>query len=390
MDKTIHIARRMADIEPFHVMDLLAKARKLESEGHAIVHMEIGEPDFATPSPIIDAGIAALRKAYTHYTPAVGLPELREAIAQSYLDRYGISVSANRIIVTPGASGALQLLMGVLINPGDKVLMADPGYPCNRHFVRQYEGQPVTLPVDASTEYQLNSELLQAHWEPGCIGALLATPSNPTGTLISDQDLGAMAAFTADKGGILIVDEIYHGLVYESSPQSAAVLGDNVFVINSFSKYYGMTGWRLGWIVAPEVYVRALDKLAQNIFLAAPTPSQYAALAAFQPETLAILEERREKFRKRRDFLLPSLRELGFNIPVTPKGAFYLYANCARFTTDSYQFTNDLLMKAGIAITPGIDFGHYLPHQHVRFAYTTSTERLERGVARLQKFLNGV
>ena len=380
-------ARRMDDIEPFHVMDLLAQARSLEAAGRSIVHMEVGEPDFPTPAPIVDAGIEALRDGLTHYTPAVGLPELREAIAEYYGNRYGLEVSAERIIVTPGASGALQLVMGVLLNPGDRVLMADPGYPCNRHFVRQYEGRARTVAVDATTGYQLTPDLLASNWDERCVGALLATPSNPTGTLIPVDDLREMARYSKGRGGVLIVDEIYHGLVYDTNVTSALPFGDNIFIINSFSKYFGMTGWRLGWIVAPEHYVRDIDKLAQNIFLAAATPSQYAALAAFKKNTRQILEQRREAFQQRRDFLLPTLRNLGFDIPVTPQGAFYLYANCERFTQDSFEFCNRVLNEAGVAITPGIDFGRHRAQCHVRFAYTTSLENLDLGVTRLARFL---
>lgn len=381
------MARRMAEIQPFHVMELLARARALEAAGRSIVHMEIGEPDFSTPAPIVEAGIEALRAGHTYYTPAAGLPALREAVAGYYRDRYGVEIAPERVIITPGASGALQLVMGVLINPGDAVLMTDPGYPCNRHFVRLFEGRARGVPLAAGSGYQLTRALLAKHWDDDCIGALVATPSNPTGTLISEADLKSMADACRDRGGVLIVDEIYHGLVYGDHPRTALALGDNVFVINSFSKYFGMTGWRLGWTIAPEPYLHALDKLAQNLFLAPSTVAQHAALAALAPATRAILDERREIFRERRDFLLAALRELGFDIPVTPQGAFYLYANCARFTDDSFDFVTRLLNEAGVAITPGIDFGNHRAEQHVRFAYTTSLEHLELGIERLAKAL---
>jgi len=388
MKKKVHIARRMQDIEPFHVMDLLARARAMESQGVSVVHMEIGEPDFPTPDPVIDAGIEALRKGLTHYTPAVGLAALREALADYYLEQYQTSIDPQRIVITPGASGALQLIMGVLINPHDRLLLADPGYPCNRHFLRLFEGHPVSVPVAADTSYQLTANALQQYWSENCVAALLASPSNPTGTLIPATEMQAMANFTRQQGAVLIVDEIYHGLIYGGTAETALTLADNVFVINSFSKYFGMTGWRLGWLVAPEEYVRELDKLAQNIFLAAATPSQYAALAALNPSTLEILEHRREIFRQRRDFLLPALRELGFDIPITPRGAFYLYANCERFSHHSLDFANRLLSEAGVGITPGIDFGSYRADRFVRFAYTTSIEQLEQGVERMARFLD--
>ncbi len=381
------LAARMRDIAPFRVMEILARARELEAQGRSIVHMEIGEPDFPTPEPICNAGIAALKKGELFYTPALGLPALREAISGFYRARYGVEVPASRIIVTTGSSGALLLAVGVLVNPGDQVLVADPGYPCNRHFVRLLEGEPVAVAVGPDSNYQLTPELIEQYWGGRTVAALAATPSNPTGTLISPSDLKAMVEFAAGRGGTLIVDEIYHGLVYEGEVTTVLALTGDVFVINSFSKYFNMTGWRVGWMVAPECYVREIDKLAQNIFLAAPTPAQYAALAAFQPETLAILEARRSEFKARRDYLVPALRALGFDIPQTPQGAFYIYAGCGRLTQDSFAFARDLLEHAGVAITPGIDFGANAPARHVRFAYTNSIERLKEGVRRIGEFL---
>jgi len=388
MAHSLPMAARMADIESFHVMDLLARARAMEASGRSVIHMEVGEPDFVTPQPIIDAGIKALRQGETHYTPALGLPALREAIAGYYLRDYGVTVAPERIIITPGASGALQLALGVLINPGDQVLMADPGYPCNRHFVRLFEGRSVNIPVDVQSAYQLNAALIEQHWQPETMAVMLASPSNPTGTVIADDELKAMLSVIAARGGCALVDEIYHGLIYDGElTTSALALSDDVFVINSFSKYFGMTGWRLGWLVAPEAYVDAIDRLAQNIFLAASTPAQHAALAAFQPQTQAELKQRRDEFQARRDFLLPALRGLGFDIPMTPQGAFYLYADCSRFTNDSYTFALDILEQVGVAITPGRDFGSFRPQQHVRFAYTTSIEKLQQGVERLEQYL---
>ncbi|MBK8163160.1 MAG: pyridoxal phosphate-dependent aminotransferase [Gammaproteobacteria bacterium] len=381
------VARRMDEIAPFHVMDVLARARALERAGRTIVHMEIGEPDFATPAPVIEAGMRALRAGLTHYTPATGLPGLRAAIAGFYRSREGIEVDPGRIVVTPGASGALQLILGVLLNPGDRVLMADPGYPCNRHFVRMFEGEAAGVPVDAATGYQLTAALLEAHWTPDTRAVLLASPSNPTGTLIAPDELARIAALAEARGAALIVDEIYQGLVYEGRAETALHQRGTVFVLNSFSKYFCMTGWRIGWLVAPERFIPAIDRLAQNIFLATSTPAQHAALACFEPATLALLEQRREEFRTRRDFLLPALRGLGFDIPVTPQGAFYLYADCSRHAADSYAFCLDLLERAGVAITPGRDFGHHRPERHVRFAYTTALDQLGLGVERLGEYL---
>jgi aspartate/methionine/tyrosine aminotransferase len=383
----MRLARRVAEIEPFHVMALLARARELEAQGRSVIHMEIGEPDFPTPEPIIRAGVRALEKGELFYTPTPGLPQLRDAIAGYYRSRYGVELSPARILVTTGASAALMLVCAALIDPGDEVLLADPGYPANRHFVRVVEGIPRPVPVDAASGYQLAPAHLERRWGPRTAAALVASPSNPTGTLISTEWLAEMAEIARARGGALIVDEIYHGLVYEGEYTTAAALADDVFVINSFSKYFNMTGWRLGWMVAPERAVGELDKLAQNLYLAAPTPAQHAALAAFEPETLAILEERRQEFRARRDYLVPALRALGFEIPVMPQGAFYIYAGCGRITRDSFGFARDLLERAGVAITPGLDFGANAPERHVRFAYTNSRERLQEGVARIADFL---
>ncbi len=281
------LATRMAEIEPFHVMAILARARALEAQGRSIVHMEIGEPDFPTATPIVEAGIAALRAGQTHYTPALGLPTLRAAIAASYPDE--ARPDPARVVVTPGSSGALTLVFGVLINPGDEVLMADPGYPCNRHFVRLFGGRATLVPVDATTSYQLTAALIRQYWTSATRAVLVSSPSNPTGTLVPDSEMAEMVRTVHELGGVLIVDEIYHGLTYGVPARSVLHHSADVFVVNSFSKYYGMTGWRVGWLVAPADYVEAIDRLAQNIFLAASTPAQHAALAAFRPEVLTEL-----------------------------------------------------------------------------------------------------
>ena len=378
------VATRMSRIAPFHVMDILARARALESAGRSIIHMEIGEPDFPTPAQIVQAGIEALQQGLTHYTPALGLPLLRSAIAASYAP--DCRPSADRVVVTPGASGALQLIFGVLINPGDEVLMADPGYPCNRHFVRLFEGVARLIPVDAASGYQLSAELVRQHWTPRTRAVLIASPSNPTGTLVASNEMAEIVGVVAELGGCLIVDEIYLGLTYGDAGVSALSHSPDVFVVNSFSKYYGMTGWRLGWLVAPLEYVPEIDRLAQNIFLAPSTPAQYAALAAFGPEVEVELQRRRQIFRERRDFLLPALRDLGFVIPLTPEGAFYLYADVSRFTDDSQAFCLALLDQAGVAITPGLDFGDHQPQRHVRISYANTLERLQEGVRRMAHF----
>lgn len=381
------LAERMEGIQPFYVMDLLAYARELEAQGRQIIHMEIGEPDFPTADPIRQAAQTTLETNPIHYTSALGLPELRQAVSDFYQQRYQLDIPASRIVITPGASGALQLVTGILINSGDTVLMADPGYPCNRHFVRLFEGNAVSVPVGADSHYQPDQALLERYWADNTRAVLIASPSNPTGSLIPDVQLKEIYSLIQQRDAALIVDEIYHGLTYAEQPRSALELGDSVFVINSFSKYFGMTGWRLGWIVAPEWAIDALNRLAQNLFLAPATLSQYAALAAFQPETVKILEERRKVFQKRRDFLVPALRSLGFGIPEEPQGAFYIYANSSRFSNDSFSFCRQLLDDIGVAITPGKDFGSYGAADHVRFAYTSDMKNLEEGIRRMKDYL---
>ena len=380
-------AARMADIQPFRVMALLARARELEAAGRDIVHMEIGEPDFPTPPPVIAAVQKAIAAGDVHYTPAAGLPALRSALAGYYRVEYGIEVDPGRIVITPGASGALLLILGAVLDPGTRVLMADPGYPCNRNFVRFLEGRSTGIPVGPGTGYQLTAGLVETHWQDDTRAVLVASPANPTGTLVPPDEMAAIHRVVQARGGVLIVDEIYHGLVYEGRAGTALALGEDVFVLNSFSKYFGLTGWRVGWAVAPSGAAADLDKLAQNLFLAAPTPGQHAALAALSLKTREILERRRLEFRARRDYLLPALRDLGFDIPVTPQGAFYLYADCTRFTDDSLTFSEALLEDAGVAVTPGLDFGHNHPERYLRFAYTTSLERLEEGVRRIAGFV---
>ena len=378
---------RIDGIQPFHVMALLARAKELEAAGKDIVHMEIGEPDFPTPEPIVAAGIEAISQGDVHYTPALGLPILREAIATFYKTRYDVNVAANRVVITPGASGALMLALGVIMQEGDEVLLADPGYPCNKNFVRFLSGKVRSIPVDASSDYQLTLKLLKENWSDKTTVVMVTSPSNPTGTLLAKSELKQMAAFIKEQGGYFIVDEIYHGLVYEGEVDTALSIDDNIIVINSFSKYFNMTGWRVGWVVAPDSLINNMDKLAQNIFLAAPTPAQHAALAAFNPETTSILESHKEEFKQRRDFLLPKLKELGFKVEVEPQGAFYIYANCEKFTNDSYKFAYDLLENIGVAITPGKDFGENKANHFVRFAYTTSIEKLEEAIKRLKTYL---
>lgn len=380
-------ARRMDLIQPFRVMEVLGRALELERQGRSIVHMEVGEPDFVTPAPVVEAGIRALRAGRTHYTAATGLVELREAISAYYARRFAVDVDPRRVLITPGSSAALQMITAALVDPGAGVMLGDPGYPCNRNFVHLAGGVPQLLALGADSAYQPTAQLVRAQWRPDTRALLVASPANPTGTCIEAAELAGIAQVVADRGGRLIVDEIYQGLTYEAASYTALALSNDLFVINSFSKYFGMTGWRVGWLVAPEAYLDDLAKLAQNLYIAAPTPAQYAALTAFDAATIEILEQRREAFRARRDYLVPALRELGFGVGAVPQGAFYVYADCSAFTDDSAAFARRLLDDAGVAVTPGLDFGEHGAARHLRFAYTTALDRLEEGVDRLRRFV---
>lgn len=380
-------SQRMNDIEPFRVVEVLTRAKELEAQGRSIMHLEAGEPDFDTAQPIVDAGIAALQAGHTHYTPACGIPELRAAISRFYKNDYGLDISPQRIMVTPGASGALLLAAALLTDPGDSMIMADPGYPCNRQFIRLVEGFAQLVSVDASQRYQLTASAAEAAWQKSTIGAVVASPANPTGEILTASELADLYKVVSNNDGTLIVDEIYHGLDYDEKATSILSITDQAIVINSFSKYFGMTGWRLGWLVAPEEAVNEMEKLAQNLFISMSTPAQYAALACFEPATRKILDQRRDIFKQRRDYLLPALREIGFHIPNKPAGALYLYADASKFTDDCQQFCIDMLENHGVAITPGVDFGSHRSNTHVRFAYTTSMECLVEAVSRLTKAL---
>jgi aspartate/methionine/tyrosine aminotransferase len=350
--------------------------------------MEIGEPDFPTPEPVLAAAREAIAPGDLYYTSALGITPLREAIAFFYGERYGVALDPARVVVTAGSSAALFLVLALLVDRDEQVLMGDPAYPCNRHFVRVLEGQAVGIPVGPETRYQLTAELIARHWQTNTRAAIIASPSNPTGTTVAPDEMRRIVERVAALGGSLIVDEIYLGLSYEeAAPQTALALSDDIFIINSFSKYFNMTGWRLGWLIAPERYVRDIEKLAQNLYISPATPSQRAALACFTPATLAIVEARRREFQARRDYLVPALRELGFAIPVLPTGGFFVYADCSRFTQDTQRFCLDVLETAGVAITPGLDFGRHRAHLHARFAYTIGLEKLREGVRRLQAYL---
>ena len=386
----------MAQIESFYAMEIMREATALERAGRSIIYLCVGEPDFVAPAAVMDAADAAARRGDTHYTVALGIAPLREAIAGFYATRYQFALSAERVAVTAGASGALLILFGTLVNPGDEWLMPDPTYPCNRRFVSLFGGTTRLIPCGAAENYQLTPALVERHWGPNTCGVMLASPSNPTGTTVPAAALRGIHDIVRARGGALVMDEIYHGLTYANSApgahgfaeeRTALTLGDDVFVINSFSKYFSMTGWRLGWLVAPETHMKQVEKLAQNLFICPPTIAQHAALECFTPASLAIYETRRAEFALRRDYLVSALRELGFKIPNTPQGAFYVYADVSGFSDDSYRFCSEVLHGAGVAITPGRDFGDVDAHKYVRFTYTVDGAQLKQVVARLAAYL---
>lgn len=383
------LADRLGRIAPFHVMELAKMAAQLERQGRNIVHMGIGEPDFTAPPAVIEAATRAMAEGRLQYTAATGIGALREAISEHYRSTYGLDVSPDRIVVTAGASGALLLACAALIEPNSEVLMPDPCYPCNRHFVAAFEGRAKLIVSGPAERFQLSDALVHEHWGPATRGVLLASPSNPTGTSIRPDELDRILATVRKHHGFAIVDEIYQGLSYEGRPFSALSLGEDVIVINSFSKYFNMTGWRLGWLVVPQALVPSIEKLAQNLFICASSIAQYAGLACFAPESIAIYEQRRAEFKRRRDYIVPALRGLGFQVPVMPDGAFYVYADCSALSDDADALTVQMLHEAGVVMVPGLDFGPAHASRYVRVSYATSIGNLQEAVARLRVFFDG-
>jgi aspartate/methionine/tyrosine aminotransferase len=376
-------ARRSADIQPFVVMDVLARAQQLEAAGRRVIHMEIGEPDFTAAPQVVEAAVRALRDGRTAYTAALGLPALREAIAEHYRRAFGARVAGTRIAVTSGASSGLLLTLALYVNPGDEILVPDPGYPGYRHMVRAFEGRARPLKVSPASNFQPTLEMVRAAWGRRTRGLLLGSPANPTGTAIERAELKKIAHFVASRGGVLMVDEIYQGLSYGKPATTALGLPGEVAIVNSFSKYFCMTGWRLGWVVLPQGRMRDFEKLAQHLYICAPSVAQHAALACFLPSTLKVLERRRREFQRRRDFLLPALADAGLEVPAQPSGAFYAYARCP---IAGRRFAFELLEQEGVAATPGIDFGSHETGRYVRFAYTQSMENLEEAARRLARY----
>ena len=391
LDTNLQVAQRVHAIEPFRVMEMVKAAALLRRAGHDIISMSVGEPDFTAPDIVADAAVAAIRGGVTQYTESLGLPELRAAIAGHYAATQGLDIDPRRIVITAGASAGLLLACAALVGQGNEVLMPDPSYPCNRHFVTSFGGTPILVPATFEDRYQLGAHHVNDRWTARTRGVLVASPSNPTGTSMTPAQLRDMLAAVRARGGFAIVDEIYQGLSYDHVPVSALALDPDVITVNSFSKYFNMTGWRLGWLVVPDSLVPVFEKLAQNLFICAPTIAQHAALACFRPEALAIFEARRQEFQRRRDYLVPALRALGFGVPVMPDGAFYVYADVTGLDHplrgDSAALSMALLNDAHVAIVPGDDFGVAAPSRHVRFSYATKYERIEEAVARLARKL---
>ena len=393
----MRLASRAERIEPFYVMEVAKAAAELGAQvAHTdapMLYLNIGEPDFTAPPLVQDAAERAIRDGRTQYTSALGLPALRERVSDWYRSHFGLNIPAQRIVITAGASAALQLACLALIEPGDEMLMPDPSYPCNRHFVSAADGRAVLLPTRAEQRFQLSADQVREHWGPQTRGVLLASPSNPTGTSIAPEEMRRIHAEVQSRGGITMVDEIYLGLSYDATfGHSALALDDQVISLNSFSKYFNMTGWRLGWMVVPEALVPAIERLAQNLYICPSTVAQQAALACFEPESLRVFEARRAEFQVRRDTFIPALQAIGLSVPVMPDGAFYAWADCTQACArlgvkDSWDFAFEVMRRAHVAITPGRDFGQADTARFVRFSTASSMQTLQTSVERLRQLL---
>ena len=388
----MRLAQRNQSIEPFYVMDVVRAAAQQqtawEAQGRRMIHLSVGEPDFTAPEPVVEAATRALRDGRTGYTLAPGLPALRERIAQHYAQAHGVTVDPARVFITAGASGALTLASLLLFNPGDDVLMPDPSYPCNKNFVAAAGARARMLPAPAAQRFQLTADEVEAAWTPQTAGVLLASPSNPTGTSIAPDELRRIVDTVRARGGVSLVDEIYLGLSYDARfGQTALAAGDDVITVNSFSKYFQMTGWRLGWLVVPPELVAPLERMAGNLFICASSVAQHAALACFEADTLKEYERRRAEFKQRRDLIVPGLEALGLRVPVQPDGAFYVYADCSAYSADSWDFCFDVMRDTGVVLVPGKDFGTAEPQRYFRLSYANSIANLEEALSRLRGYL---
>nr|WP_315429631.1 pyridoxal phosphate-dependent aminotransferase [uncultured Albidiferax sp.] len=393
----MRISRRAEAIEPFYVMEVAKAASELAQKvahtDRPMVFLNIGEPDFTAPPLVQRAATQAIRDGATQYTQATGMLALRERISAWYASRFGVQVAASRIVVTAGASAALQLACLALIDAGDEILMPDPSYPCNRHIVSAADGKAVLLPASAADRYQLSAAQVAAAWTDKTRGVLLASPSNPTGTSIAPDELRRIHSVVQQHGGITLVDEIYLGLSHDARfSQTALALDDQIISINSFSKYFHMTGWRLGWLVVPEALVPVVERIAQNLFICPSTVAQHAALACFEDASIAEFERRRAEFKARRDYFIPALNALGFLVPEMPDGAFYAWADCSQICSklgikDSWDLAYEIMHRAHVAVTPGRDFGSADTHKYLRFSTASSMDNLHTAIARLRDML---
>lgn len=396
-NRPVPVAERLQQVRPFRVVEVLERAQALARDGVDVIHLEVGEPDFATPAAIVRAGQRALAEGHTRYTEALGLSDLRSAISDHY-QSLGVAVDPGRVVITNGASGALTLAAALLLDPESELLVPDPGYPCNGAFAALAGARPVALPVSAADGYQPTARQVASHWGPQTRALLVASPSNPTGSMLKLSALAQLHREVREAGGTLIVDEIYQGLTYGDGPthQTALTLADDLVVINSFSKYFSMTGWRLGWMVVPQALTSAATALAQNLFIAPSAPAQHAALEAFSGNVLALCESRRQELARRRQTLLKGLDALGFGVPVAPEGAFYVLADLMPLNLrgsgpsdnglDGVAFCNGLLEETGVALTPGVDFGDHDTTFKVRFAFTQPVPRIEEALRRIEAF----
>ncbi|MEB2401810.1 pyridoxal phosphate-dependent aminotransferase [Parapusillimonas granuli] len=383
------LAKRTEQVMPFYAVELFKQAAVLNAQGRDVISLGIGEPDFTAPPQVVETMHRAAQAGLSGYTPPSGISPLRDAIAHYYRQSFGATVDPSRVVVTSGASGALLLAAMALINPGDEILMPDPSYPANQNFIMAAGGLPRLIPSTPEKRYQLNADDVRAHWGPATKGVLIASPSNPTGASIARADLQALIAEVKRRDGFVIMDEIYLGLYYDERPSSALTLDDGIIVINSFSKYFHMTGWRLGWMIVPPHMLAAVEKLAASLAICAPALAQHAALTCFDPEVMHIYENRRLSFKQRRDYLLPEFERLGLHVPVVPDGAFYIYADISRHSRDSAAFSHRLLHEAGVAAVPGMDFGPAHAAHTMRFSYATGLDRLQEAIARIERLVGG-
>jgi aspartate/methionine/tyrosine aminotransferase len=387
----MRISQRAESVAPFYAMEFGKHAAALEGQGHHVVKLSLGEPDFGAPPAVVEAMRTAMDGRPMSYTEALGMPSLRQAIARFYGERHGVDVDPGRVVVTAGASAALVLGAAALVDPGDEVLIGDPSYPCNRQIMESFGARVTLVPTSAASRFQLDAASVRSHWTDDTRGIMVATPSNPTGTSVLEGELAALCDLARERDAWRIVDEIYLDLGdhddQDRPPRSALSFDPDAVVINSFSKYFGMTGWRLGWCVVPEILVPALERLAQNYFLCASTPAQHAALACFTPESLAVCEDRRAEFGRRRALVLDGLAQLGLPVPVPPDGAFYVYFDVSGTGLTSWEFCARALQEAHVALTPGRDFGVGTADTHVRLSYAASAGELREGIARLGKFV---